>query len=445
MRRAVLGGLGLLAAIGAAGAVAWSSRGAGPGAGGIDAPPTVVLIVLDTIRADHLSACGYERPTSPFLASLAENGVLRCDAIAAASWTVASHASMFTGLPPDQHGTLFREGGERLHNNIHVRPLEERFDTIAERFRDAGYATVFLSGNPSLHEGSGLTQGFLVHDTKAPDGSWLRAGKLQRAVKSALAEIEPGRPLFLVVNVFDAHDPWPSAEPEIDWAPRHERVVLQHDVPSSPYVRFHRGELPEEERAAYLATVTDAYDVGLWRADKALKGLHKTLEEGGWLDRPYRLVVTADHGELLGEHDRLRHGGNVYEGNLRVPLLWIEPGAEPRLDGLVGGAEIHDIVLRGARSAPDEVWAFTEPAQMHPSPGVWGVARYTEATKVVATTDGTWSVDLGADPKEATLAPAEAPAALSARLDSLRAVAAEPFTPSGLEDEEALRALGYVE
>lgn len=412
----------------------------------LDAPPTVVLIVEDTIRADHLSACGYERPTTPYLAELARKGALRCDAITPASWTVASHASYFTGLPVDEHGTMFREEGEELHANIKVRPLDERFDTLAERFARAGYQTAFLSGNPSLHDGSGLTQGFQHHRVKTPDGHWLRGPRLQRSVRGVLGELEKERPLFLVVNIFEAHDPWPTASPDMDWVPAHERVVLEHDRPESPYVRFHHHEMAPDEAEPYLETIADAYDANLYRADEALRGVVDALTEGGWLSRPYRMIVTSDHGELLGEHERLRHGGNVYEGNLRVPFLWIEPSGHPDLDGgLLASIALHDILLTGRRPRTDTVWSFTEPAQMHPSPGVWGVARYRGQEKEVVTSDGSWDLDLAKDPKEVSLPTAPPDPELEERLKGLRERASEPFTPTGNEDEEALRALGYVE
>lgn len=410
-----------------------------------DPAPTVVLVVLDTVRADHLSACGYPRPTSPHLADLAARGTLRCDAVAPASWTLPSHASFFTGRTPPEHGVLARdEDGARLAVDIHVRPLPPEAETLAERFHDRGYHTALVAGNALVGEAAGLAQGFDDVRIGGIDPSrQLRGPRLEPAVRAAVAAAPADRPLFLVVNVMDAHDPWAPIPPGQGWVPPRPRVTYRHNDADSTYVRFHRGTLGADERADYLATVTDQYDWALHKADRQLDAVIRALTDAGRLAGPHRIVVTSDHGELLGEHDRLRHGGNVYEGNVRVPLLWIEsPGGPPRLDGPVSGLEVFSLVDAGRRS-PGELRVWTEPATAHPDPGVWAVARYDGARKVVTGPAGAVAIDLAADPTESLPTPVEASEADRATLEAWQAAARRPVDPASLPDGDVLRALGY--
>lgn len=411
-----------------------------------EGPQTVVLVVLDTVRADHLSACGYTRPTSPFLAGLAARGALRCDAVAPAAWTLPSHATFFTGLAPPDHGVVALDHeGRRLARDIHVRPLAAEVETLAERYRARGFHTALVSGNPLVGAAAGLDQGFDHVDAGAVDAArQLRGPRLGRAVREALSAADPARGLFLVVNVFDAHDPWPAIPDGVGWVPPRERVAYRHNDLASTYVRFHRGELPPDERAEYLAAVTDQYDWGLRRADDQLADVFAALDAGGWLARPHRVVVTADHGELLGEHGRLRHGGNVYEGNLRVPLLWLESPGAPALEGPVSGAEVFAL-LDGGRRAPGPVVAYTEPATAHPVPGAWAVARYDGGGKVVTSADGAVRFELGADPGELAPLGVDVGAEDAARLRSWREAALRPVATDAADDGELLRQLGYQE
>jgi arylsulfatase len=421
------------------------ARPAAPaGAGEVSAPPTVVLVVLDTVRADHLGACGYDRPTSPVLQSLVPSGQLVCDAISPAPWTLPSHASFFTGAHVLEHGAQFVDEGVALRPNIKVHPLPASYTTLAERFRDAGYQTVLASGNPILHDGSGLTQGFdHVRHTVGMEG-WLRGPNMAVQLREMLGELDPSRPLFLTVNVFDAHDPYDAIPAGVDWLPRRKQLMLARDPDTHPYVRFHDGRMKRAEKRVFLERIRDGYDYGVFRADRTMGEVLTALEEGGWLGRPHRLAITSDHGESLGEHNRLRHAGMLWEELVRVPLFWRDTsGGDVTLDGPVSTVEVHDLLLHGRRPPPTTPIAVCEPASAHPVPGMWGVAVYDGTDKHLVTSEGRGTFDLAADPGELTRVALGPHAEADAAWATLQALSERP--PPAPADTRALRELGYVE
>ncbi|MCL5671416.1 MAG: sulfatase-like hydrolase/transferase, partial [Acidobacteria bacterium] len=190
--------------------------------------PNIVFITLDTVRADHLSAYGYPRPTTPNLDRFARTGVLFENAIAATSWTLASHASMFTGLLPQQHGADFAV------------PLVSSPWSLAEILRSRGYETAGIVGNTRyLEKGWGIAQGF---ETYSDGTQWVQDNIAQTFVGNAIVQPfyqtfwhynwfdrrsaqqvnssvsnwyhgRPRRPFFLFINYFDAHNPYLTSEP----------------------------------------------------------------------------------------------------------------------------------------------------------------------------------------------------------------------------------------
>ncbi|MFM2162025.1 MAG: hypothetical protein RLZZ383_1537, partial [Pseudomonadota bacterium] len=161
-----------------------------------DKPATVLLIVMDTVRADHLSLCGYVRPTSPFLEHVRDafDASWSCEAYSPATWTMPSHTSYFTGLRVDEHGH------DRLGGTLRadLPPL------LAETFTARGYETALVAANPALSK-SGLQKGF-GHVRIAKDMAELRQDGLATALRDTLRGVDPGKPLFLAVNLIDAHD-----------------------------------------------------------------------------------------------------------------------------------------------------------------------------------------------------------------------------------------------
>ena len=274
-------------------------------------PPNVVLVSLDTVRADHLSLYGYPRPTSPELDRFAADAWVFPESYAAATWTPPSHASMFTGLLPDQHG--LRRVAETLAPEA---------VTAAELLRDAGYATAAITDGGFLDPHWGLAQGFDRYDV-TPGQPW--EGK-DAAVVFGRAErwVEENRsyPFFLFVHSYEAHQPYDNRggfadrflDPGYQGSFRDEVDVLED------------GALID---AAELPRVTALYDGGIRRADHFLGRFLRTLRDRGLLETT-AVIVTSDHGEELREHGDLEHFlGKVFDEHVRVPLVVRPPGGVP--------------------------------------------------------------------------------------------------------------------
>ena len=366
-------GVGLIALV--AWAWAWGGRDAlptpGTGAPGAaapgvpaDRPPTVLFVVLDTVRADHVGPCGAPSASTPALAALVASGAsLSCDTVAPGSWTLPSHASFFTGEPIERHGAHFVPRDENnLLGAMQVRPLEGG-RTLAERFSARGYQTLALSGNPVVSRSTGLVRGF----------DWWRSarrfGKLYgddyiTALGQALdGQTVADRPLFLFLNIADAHQPW-SAVP-----PGAEGLTPQPAMHPHMEAVF-RGSLSGEALERHLEKTAQAYAYGVRRADRTLGRALALLDERGWSATGMRVVIVSDHGEFLGEHGLVDHGRYLWEENQRVFLLhgWRGPGgAEPEpLPRGLSGRHAHDLALDGglppdpgpvtAVAFPDAYW-----------------------------------------------------------------------------------------
>jgi hypothetical protein len=408
-------------------------------------PGLVVLAVLDTVRADHTSLCGYGRDNTQILKKLVERGASwTCDAYAPGTWTLPSHATFFSGLPVTSHD-LHRKG----------LALADDVETLAETFRARGYQTLMVSANPTLKEPTGLQQGFsyalvprgLVSPLRGVDG-------LPNAVRWALRGADRTKPLFLVVNLFDAHDPYPPIVTDalgLGIAPRPTfNLHLSVDDAHDPWKRLGEGTLTPSEAQAWLGHATDTYDYGIAWADRALGRVLGFLEDRGWTDHGVRVVVTSDHGEALGEHGKMQHGHEPWQELARVPLLVLEEGTgrkPPALPSPISGAVVHRLVLDGQLPSP------LPAVESHSF-------RYGESDTRFAEAAATWddaftkhfwregeasSFDLRTDPREASPRPDE----VSTLTDAVqRHQASRTRAGNQTIDEavaEGLGALGYVE
>jgi arylsulfatase A-like enzyme len=323
--------------------------------------PNVLLIVLDTVRADHLSVYGYERPTTPNLEALARRAVRFDQARAAAPWTLASHATLFTGRWPQELGSRW------------MYPMRGDVPTLAEYLGSSGYATAGFVGNTFYCAyDSGLDRGFThyrdyrldwltalrtVHlvdltfrtiSTLTPVLGGAIAGGPERAgYELALQRFtlpdrkdarvvnrefldwlardrEPRRPFFAFLNYFDAHAPYlppPGAAYPFGKAPSTAADLL---FLTAGWLRADKSKLPRPARALAM----DAYDRCLASIDERLGELFGELQRRGVLDRTI-VIVTADHGEGFGEHDLFDHGESLYRPEIRVPLLITVPSGQP--------------------------------------------------------------------------------------------------------------------
>jgi arylsulfatase A-like enzyme len=295
---------------------------------GCERPPKhLVLVTLDTARADRLSAYGHSVPTSPALAALAQRGVRFDDAISQAVVTPPSHASILTGKNPPRHG--LRE----LSNEA----LAASEVTLAEQLREQGFATAAFVGAIPLLANRGLDQGFDVYDQTFPNGMIeRRAGRVNRAVRDWLADPPEGR-VFLWVHYFDPHHPYNPPRPyarKFVGGP-----VVKKDLPyprnADPRTTREPGVGAPEASAA--ATMRKLYDAELRYTDDALEELLAMLDQAGLL-RDAVVAVVADHGESLGENEYYFGHWGVFWENARVPMVLAHP------DGRHAGTNVRELV-----------------------------------------------------------------------------------------------------
>jgi hypothetical protein len=306
-----------------------------------DPPPgsrgaITLFVVLDTVRADHLSACGHPWQTTPTLDRLvAEGAALSCTAVAPGAWTLPSHASYFTGLEAPVHGahSVSQEppeaGAEGARPLGPARPLPPDLPVLAEAM-----PAVLVSGNPLLAASSGLDRGFRATRIAQHFGD-LNGDALVDAVEDMLSdEVRDGD--LLVVNIADAHAPWtdvPDGHPHLA---HRKGLTWRQSKPRGLWYRFMKGERPR----GLLPRVRDLYAHAVERADRTLNGVLRAVEAAGFSRT--RLVLTSDHGELLGEHDLLGHGHYLHDENQVVPLL-VLPGTLP--SGPINAMSAHELVL----------------------------------------------------------------------------------------------------
>jgi hypothetical protein len=352
-----------------------------------------------------MSLCGYDRPTTPRLQAwvegLGDKVAWTCQGHPPGTWTLPSHASYFTGVAPLEHSALLRS-----------HPVPESQVTLAEEFAARGWQTAIFSANPVLSPAAGLLQGF-EHVLRAPDLDAFRGKDALGKFEELLAQLDPKKPLFLVVNLIDAHDPYPRVPRGVDWVAEQDPVGLLVDPGRDglPAVRFMDGVLPPREAKAYVQKLTDGYDWGVHEADETLIKVIRRLREGGFSSRGQRLVITSDHGEHLGEHGLVRHNGVPYDPVARVPLLVRDDTRDKqvKLDGPLSTLVVWSLLRTGDLPGPLPPVTTVSTDDRHDKP--WrdaGVALWIgEHEKLVWRAGTTVRYDLAQDPQELTPLPAD--------------------------------------
>jgi len=275
--------------------------------------PNIVLIVIDTLRADHLGVYGYPRGTSPHLDEFASSATVYRRAIASAPWTLPSHASLFTGLPSFLHGAhAFFVNTPWLRNTY---PLSQSHWTLAEAMRELGFATAaFVANHGFLDESMNIDQGFDVYHVRHEPAA------RQNAKISWWLENLTGQPFFLFVNYMDTHRYYNTEPiPRLLETPasRDKRLLDQLEAAVLPAT----DPVPE----VLAQAVIDQYDTGIAHVDRAIGGLLSKLRELDLYDETL-VIITSDHGEYFGEHDIVEHSKDIYEQAIRVPLIIKAPG-----------------------------------------------------------------------------------------------------------------------
>ncbi len=263
--------------------------------------PNVILMVLDTLRADHLGVYGYGRDTSPELDTFARENKYFEYAVTAAPWTPASLATMFTGLEPISHGMMppndrseAKENSARLHPN---------FDTIAELFGAHGYNTVGVTPNPWITKSFGYDQGFKAYHflLRAP------ADVITSNAIEALDSLKDSKqPFFLYLHYLDPHDPYD---------------------PPGEFATMYPGALPGAfSYSEKMAKFIGLYDGEIRFMDREVGRFFKYLKERKLWEN-LALIVLGDHGEQFMERGDHSHGFKLYNEELRVPLMVKAPAA----------------------------------------------------------------------------------------------------------------------
>ena len=336
---------------------------------GVVAPtdPNVLLIVVDTLRADHVSSYGYHRPTTPNLDRLAAVGVLFENAIANSSWTLPSHASLFTGELPSDHGADWEL------------PLGSASLTLAEVLAARGYVTGGFSANTEYVTAAwGLDRGFsrfeshgssLAEDlTQTTLGRSLaltilprlgyfdivgrkRAHTVSEEFVTWLDRRKAGRPFFAFLNYFDAHDPYvPPTGHTLRFSPSaHRGDSVNYQFQGDGFRR--KPVLSMED----IQSAIDGYDECIAYVDSEIGKLVETLGQRGILDDTL-IVVTSDHGEAFGNHDLFGHGNSLYMETLKVPLVLVWPHRIPagrRVREIAGLNQVPATVLDLIADDPD--------------------------------------------------------------------------------------------
>ena len=337
--------------------------------------PNVLLLVLDTVRSLNLGTYGYFRATTPTLSALAERGVLFERTITVSSWTLPSHAAMFTGRWTHEQGT----GWEKA--------LDDRWPTVAEELGKRGYASGGFVGNLGYCDREfGLSRGFAHYEDYdltwrqamrssrlgfwlsrqprvdrrfGPGAEWTRkhAGQLTRNFLDWEAKQDPNRPWFGFINFFDAHREY--------WSPREYRTLFAGDSARAPAVP-HR--LPPQDaggRYGSKAPIAD-YDRAIRYTDDEIGKLLAELERRGAL-RNTVVIITSDHGEEFEEHGFIGHGNSLYLPSLSVPLVIAFPGRIP------GNVRVPQVVSN--RDLAATMMALVDTTGRSPFPGA-SLARF---------------------------------------------------------------------
>ncbi len=288
---------------------------AGGGCTGKAAAPNLLLITIDTLRADHLGCYGYFRDTSPTIDSLAGESVFFERCIVPMATTLPSHTSLLTGTYPIEHGVLanVKRGGYRFTPSPILR-------SYAEIARDAGYRTAAVVSGAPLNDETGIEAGF--DRFEQPEKTETIAEVTNKKVFRLLDDLEE-ESFFLWVHYYDPHFPYKP--------PKAYRNTFQTDDGLDRYMterRFARNiALPTGEKTP-IASWINEYDGEIRYLDDQIAVLIDTLRGRGMLKNTV-IVLTADHGEGVGQHGRTGHSF-TWEEQLLSPLMILVPGEKPR-------------------------------------------------------------------------------------------------------------------
>ena len=419
--------------------------------------PHVVILMIDALRADRLGVNGYSKPLTPNIDLLAAEGVTFDHFYSHSTWTKPSIATLFTSLYPPQHGidTVGTDEGEVFVSQV----LARSFDTLAEHFRRAGYATAAVISQPHLRKKFGFGQGFDSYHQVRGD----RGEKVERGFRAWLGQ-RPEGPVFAYLHFLDVHWPYKFVLEETDrfGSTRMERPPPNHWTRVPEWLAE---GLSQEDLSALIAR----YDNEVRWADHLVARVVAQLQEHGlWEDAI--VVVTSDHGEGFLEHGLLQHSYDPYNEVTHIPLVirlpeWMRGDVE-RVDHVAGLVDLMPTLLElsGLELPEDLVGQSLVPAMEGRRLGRgWAyhqhsknVALRDRTHKLILFEDGSREFySLVEDPREERpiAGPCEGPcaqldsklASLLAHLEATRRLPGQTGKAQVDEsDIEELKALGYL-
>jgi arylsulfatase A-like enzyme len=460
------------------------------------ARPNVVLIVMDTVRADHLSAQGYQRDTTPNLKALARDSVVYGNAISASDITLTSHASLFTGMYASWHNA-FCQPPEAEYG----REIAKQYPTLAEVLHRGGYETIGVAANLYLRADFGLERGFdqfqiprpvpmlpdesrslLRHrvrrwmsyaaDTAQFDRLYSMGEDIDNELFRVMARrARPDAPFFAFLNYMDAHFPYVPPAPYSAAYPGRHPHNTPDDLEAQQYVISAGGAPPRE----YAEHCVSQYDGGIAYEDAQIGRVVEWLKRHQAYDNTM-IVVTSDHGEGFGDRRRVTHANGPYQSLVHVGLMIKYPkaarrGDEPALASLtdvaptiLGAASVaipatmqgRDLAsVQGARDIYNETFPcpVIRPTECRGDRGCATKSIYSWPYKFIASTErgGKYELfDLSVDPGEKRnliVREAERAAELRARLEVWSK--AQPVQTRGtkqvdVDKRKALEGLGYI-
>ena len=340
--------------------------------------PSVLVIVIDTLRADHLSGYGYSRSTSPNIDRMAEQGTLFENAISASSWSLPSHVSLLTGLYQFQHGVtnvqpmpVFGSGGPNLGGHL----------TVGEVLEHRGYRTAAFSANRTwFSHDLGFGRGFTHFEDyfQSPADMFIRTlfgRELSRIYLSRSEHSKPKRFLHWIGFdwLLDPDDEGVGVQGGAPGIRKRAPVVtgelidwIDRDRSHRPFFAFLNyfdvhmpyGGPPAYEKPWSQNVPLDQYDDGVRYLDDSIGQLMSELDKRG-LGRNTLVVITSDHGEGLGQHGLPTHGQALYREQIHVPLIFWYPGHIPagrRIATNVSNTHIAATVLQVVNAEPDDAF-----------------------------------------------------------------------------------------
>jgi arylsulfatase A-like enzyme len=292
-------------------------------------PPHIVFILVDTLRADHLGAYGYERNTSPSIDALAAEGLLFENAYSTAPWTNPAIVTLFTGMHPQSvHPAA-------PHHRAIRQALPAELTTLAEALRRGGYSTAALIDHPGINARLGYDQGFDVFTrlfkSEAAD-SWTLTDsrRVFEAMDEQLRAMNPQQPSFVYLHLVYPHRPY--------------------EAPAPYHTLF--GPSPDRVTRTQREGAINIYDGEIRYTDDLIGRIVERMRALALLEHSI-VVVTSDHGEAFWEHGMSQHGNSFYDELIRVPLIIRAPRDHPlqrgRSDGLVSTVDLYPTVLQLAR------------------------------------------------------------------------------------------------